>query len=97
MAAVAQRTAIQSVASKGFVRSETDHERYDYLTSDGKRTRFFTYFSRGSSHHTIGDALQSRMRTSLGLPTRAQVEDLLSCALDRDGYEDALRAAGHSI
>jgi hypothetical protein len=98
MASVSQSEAIQAIQSKGFQPGPPTkkHDRF-YYVKDGKRTRYWVEFSRGSGYQTIGDELQSRMRLSLGLGRRIDVEELLNCTLDAADYEQRLLELGKSI
>ena len=55
--------------------------------SDGKRTRWRTKASRGTSHRDISDVNLGNMARTVGL-TRARFLDLVDCPLTRERFEE---------
>lgn len=82
-----------ALSAKGFVREDT-HHRYFYHENQGKRTGIYTYTSHGSRFKSYGDPLLRSMRQQLRLDTVAQLADLVTCPMSRDGYNEHLKEKG---
>ena len=74
---------------KGFKKEYNNHVCFRYITEDGKRTSIFTYFSHGAKGGDIGDSLVATMARQCKI-TLGQFRRLVSCDLDRHGYEALL-------
>jgi hypothetical protein len=88
---ISRTRAESSLRKKGFRQDMTHHRMWYFYTTDGKKTDIYTYIS----HHRgeIGNTLLRAMAAELRLSLR-QAYDLLTCPLDREGYEAILRQQG---
>lgn len=79
-----------ALVGKGFDEDKTHHHIY-WLHVGGKKSGIRTRISHGKSEY--GDNLLGPMATQLKL-RRAQLNELIDCDLDADGYLDILREKG---
>ena len=77
---------------KGFLLSESRHQRFRYYRLDGDKTNMVTLMSHGSDGD-IGDRLLAAMARQLHL-TRRQFDNLVDCTLSQDDYEAMMRRDG---
>lgn len=80
-----------SLESKGFERSERDHSYFVYWSTAGKKTTAMTKTSHTPKMKSIGDDLLGKMAKQCHL-TKPQFLNLVDCPLDREGYENILKA-----
>ncbi len=83
-----------ALQKKGFTKDDGDHSYFVYHSSEGKKTSIFTKTSFGSSHKDIADHLVSQMARQIKLRT-SDFKDLVSCTLDKEGYEKKLVEGGY--
>lgn len=83
----------RGLAQKGFqAREKTRHTYYFYHDSSGKKTRIYTFVSRGRGE--VGKPLMATMASQC----RLSLEDfnrLIDCSLGQLAYEEMLRDTGH--
>ncbi len=77
---------------KGFLLSESRHQRFRYYSLDGDKTNMVTLMSHGSDGD-IGDRLLAEMARQLHL-TRRQFDQLIDCDLSQADYEAMMRRGG---
>lgn len=82
MATRKTRKIQQSLSSKGFEKSTTDHIWF-VLHVDGKKTSVRTKISFGTKEY--GDSLLSKMAGQLKI-SKSQLLDLIDCPLDHEKY-----------
>ncbi|MBI3910125.1 MAG: hypothetical protein HY320_04230 [Armatimonadetes bacterium] len=101
MAAISRDDAIAALLSKGFrarcSSKKNDHIRYYYYDREGRQTRFFIFFSRGSGYHTVPDNLQGRALCTSGLEKKSEIQGLFQCPVGREEYEELIRQYQGSI
>lgn len=77
---------------KGFLLSESRHQRLRYYSLCGDKTNLVTLMSHSSSRD-VDDRLLAKMARQLHL-TRRQFDDLVDCTLSQDIYEAMMRRGG---
>ena len=86
------RNVRRGLLRKGFLLSESRHQRFRYYRLDGDKTNMVTLMSHGSDGD-IGDRLLAEMARQLHL-TRRQFDNLVDCTLSQDDYEAMMRRDG---
>lgn len=87
-----KREIESGLSNKGFVRNESHHSYFVYVSLDGKKSLAKTHTSHGRGFD-IDDSLLSKMARQCGI-TRQQFLRLVECPLQRPEFEDLLRQAG---
>lgn len=90
----AKRDVEGALLRKGFQKTDTHHSYFYLHTSDGKRTPVFTKTSHGSKAKELDDHLLSQMAKQCRL-NRNDFLRLIDCPLEREEYEQFLKAGGH--
>ena len=85
------RVIENSLLDKGFRVDSTHHEMF-WLYFNGKKTSIRTRLSHGKEEY--GDKLLGRMAVQLKL-RRKQLDLLIDCPLDGEGYAQILTDAGY--
>jgi hypothetical protein len=90
---IKKRTIEYNLIKKGFVSDDNDH-RYYYHEYKGKRTGTYAFTSRGSQFKDYGVQLINLLKKELKLDTLKQANDLLTCPMSKEQYEEFLIEKG---
>jgi len=83
------RIIVSALTKKGFAEEEYGDHKKLRLYVDGERTRIHTRYSHGARE--CDDYIIGQMAIQLRL-SRAQLNDLLDCAIGGEAYVEMLRA-----
>ena len=85
----------KALNQKGFIKDQKnrDHIYYVYITTDGKKSSIFTYYSH-SSKNEIDDYLTKCMARQCRLRI-TEFKELIKCPLKQIDYEKILIDNGH--
>ena len=85
-----RKDVLQSLQKKGFVCTErTKHTFLTYHNKLGKKTRIFTFVSRGTSYKSIQEPLIAKMARQCKL-ANSDFLDLVDCSMSQDTYDDLI-------
>lgn len=80
-----------SLLEKGFQKNDGDHRFFIYYSIDGKKTTVRTKTSHTPKMKTVDDGLLGQMAKQCKL-NKKDFLDLIDCPMDRNGYEEKLKA-----
>ena len=85
------RKEVESALQRqGFVKTNTDHQKYIYFDLAGYKTSIWTKISHGSKQKDISPDNLSKMAKQCRL-TNTQFNTFINCPLTREQYEDMQR------
>ncbi|MDR2560639.1 MAG: hypothetical protein LBC63_02565 [Holophagales bacterium] len=85
------RIIVSALTRKGFAEEEYGDHKKLRLYVDGERTRIHTRYSHGARE--CDDYILGQMAIQLRL-SRAQLNDLMDCAISGEAYVEMLRERG---
>lgn len=92
--AIDRRKLEKNLPKKGFKRDPSGDHIFFRFYIRGKETIAYTKISHSRKFKTIPDGLMFAVRKQLQLETNKQVEDLVNCHLNKEGYEAILKKNG---
>ena len=90
---IPRKDVVEALCQKGFKenKSAKGHDHYRYYDLNDRKTSVRTMVSRGTKYKTLGNDLRSEMARQCKL-SKKQFEQLVSCDLTRQSYEEILRS-----
>ena len=89
MTALYSKSIKRNLVKKGFRESNTDHKRYYYYSTEGKKTDIRTKLSHGDK--TISKDLIAKMAKQIKL-TNGEFVRFASCDISQEEYEEIVNS-----